>query len=293
MPTGFPTPAIARLYTDVPSEMVARLLEFRSTYPYKHLEHGGVEWRYLDVGKGDQAILILSGATCIAEMSWGTIDRLGRQYRVIAPDYPAVDTNTALSDGILRILDHEGIQQAHVMGGSAGGLIAQFFVRHCPDRVSSLVLSHTLLPERATGKRIAKTLGWLRIMPQFVLRALFKRTMRGLQPKEHTPETLLMMALFSEIVGKRLTKAQILSLMKRTVELAEGTSFTPDDLRDWPGRILLIMAEDDPATPEPVRAAMIAMYPRAQVRLFSGTGHATSVLKQDEYIEAIEQFIER
>ena len=53
------------------------------------------------------------------------------------------------------------------------------------------------------------------------------------------------------------------------------------------------MAEDDPATPAPLREAMKAMYPRAEVRLFAGGGHLTSVLKQGEYLEAIETFLAR
>ena len=73
MPTGFVTAKIARLYADVPSDMVTRLLEFRARYPYKHLNSGGVEWPYIDASKGEQVILALSGATCIAEISWLTI----------------------------------------------------------------------------------------------------------------------------------------------------------------------------------------------------------------------------
>lgn len=53
------------------------------------------------------------------------------------------------------------------------------------------------------------------------------------------------------------------------------------------------MADDDPATPEPARQAIISMYPQAQVQLFSGSGHLTSILKQDEYIGAMERFIAR
>jgi pimeloyl-ACP methyl ester carboxylesterase len=291
MATGFATPEIARLYADVPANMVARLLEFRARYACKYLDTGGVKWRYIDTGTGDQVILALSGAACIAEVSWLTIDRLGQQYRVIAPDYPAIDTNIELGDGLARILDQEGIRQAHVMGGSAGGLVAQFFVRRHPDRTSSLILSHTLLPDRATSRYVARILFWLRLMPPAVLRAFFRRTMSTLMPKETTPEILLFKAQFSEIVNYHLTKAQIISLMKRTVDLAENTTFAPDDLKDWTGRILLIMSEDDPASPEPVRRTMTTMYPQAEVRLFSGGGHATSILKQEEYIEAIEQFI--
>jgi hypothetical protein len=80
-------------------------------------------------------------------------------------------------------------------------------------------------------------------------------------------------------------------LMARTVDVSESYSFTPGDLQDWPGRILLLMADDDPATPGPVRQALIAMYPKAKMQLFSGSGHLTSILKQDDYIGAMEKFI--
>ena len=66
--------------------------------------------------------------------------------------------------------------------------------------------------------------------------------------------------------------------------------FASHDLADWPGAVLLIMADDDPGTPEPVREAMQALYPQADVHMFSGTGHAASLLKRDEYLTAIEQF---
>jgi pimeloyl-ACP methyl ester carboxylesterase len=52
------------------------------------------------------------------------------------------------------------------------------------------------------------------------------------------------------------------------------------------------MADDDPGTPESVRDAMSALYPGARLHLFHGTGHSTSVLKEQEYQEAIEQFLE-
>jgi hypothetical protein len=37
---------------------------------------------------------------------------------------------------------------------------------------------------------------------------------------------------------------------------------------------------------------MSALYPGARLHLFHGTGHSTSVLKEQEYQEAIELFLE-
>jgi pimeloyl-ACP methyl ester carboxylesterase len=284
-------PKIAELYRGVPTEMVERLQQFRKKYPYKSAIIRGVTWRYIDTGEGRQVVLALSGAGCIAELSWRTTERLARYYRVISPDYPAIDTNSDLAGGIAGILDREGIQQAHVIGGSYGGLVAQIFVRHQPDRTKNLILSHTILPDPENARSISKMIPWLRLVPAPVLRAAFKRMMRKLIPNKDNPDVALMNAHFAEIVDYHLSKPQLISLMSRTVDASEGYIFTPDDLNDWPGRILLILSEDDPATPEPARQELAAMYPRAQVCLFSGGGHVTSVVQQDEYVRAIEEFI--
>ena len=293
MATGFPTTKIAGLYAGIPEAVTARLFEFRAKYPYQQLDFRGMKWPYIDTGEGEQVVLLMSGATCIAEISWQTIGRLAHHYRVIAPDYPPVESNADLSDGIVNILDKAGVHQAHLVGGSAGGLAAQSLIRRHPERFATMVLSHTLLPSQTGGSQLSNMLRWLRFLPQPVLRAFFKRTMNKLQPHDDAPQTQLFKAHFTEIANTRLTKAQIISLMRRTAELSLNTPFSPDDLRSWPGRILLIMAEDDPATPASVREALTAMYPQAQVRLFSGTGHTTAVLKQDEYIDAIVSFIEQ
>ncbi|MBN1431058.1 MAG: alpha/beta hydrolase [Anaerolineae bacterium] len=284
-------PTIAKLYRDVPAELVEQLQQFREKYPYKTTTIDGTSWRYIDTGTGKQVVLALSGATCIAEISWQTIERLGQKYRVIAPDYPAIDSNAELVDGLTSLLEQEGIERAHVMGGSYGGLVAQVFVRRHPDRTAGLILSHTLLPNPETGRAIAKTLRWLRLMPQPLLRLFFKRTMSRLMTRNAAPEMALINAHFAEIVDFHMTKAQIVSLMARTIDVSESYTFTPGDLKDWPGRVLLMMADDDPATPEPMRRAIMSMYPQATVRLFSGSGHLTSILKQDEYIGAMEEFV--
>jgi hypothetical protein len=81
-----------------------------------------------------------------------------------------------------------------------------------------------------------------------------------------------------EVVGYQLTKAGLIDGYRRLVDFDTHHVFTSHDLADWPGAVLLIMADDDPGTPEPVRAAMRALYLQAGVHMFSGTGHAASVL---------------
>ena len=130
----------------------------------------------------------------------------------------------------------------------------------------------------------------MRWLPTFAIRSLFLKALSALSPGD-VPQLEFLIAFSTEIIRFRLTRSQLIAGFERTVDYYTNYTFTPRDLADWPGRVLLLMADDDPATPEPVREAMMQLYPDAQVHMFHGTGHAAATLKQDEYLSAIEAFI--
>jgi pimeloyl-ACP methyl ester carboxylesterase len=282
-------PKVAARYTDVPPADLNKFKAFCSVCPYKQVTVNGLEWPYLVNKDSGDTLLLLSGALSIPDISWLTIAHFAQTYRVIAPAYPAVKTMDALVDGIAVILQQEGIKKAHVLGGSYGGFVAQVFVRRYPGLTRSLVLSHTFPPEPANVKTIKKMARWMPLLPEGVLRRVMGKRLRALMPVK-TAETSLFNAMFEELLYDRLTKADILSTLWRTVDYYVQ-QYTPQDLAGWSGKVLLVMADDDPSTPEPVRVAMSALYPGARLHLFHGTGHSTSVLKEEEYQAVIDQFI--
>jgi pimeloyl-ACP methyl ester carboxylesterase len=281
---------VATRYANVPPADMEKFQTFCHTCPYKQVAVGSVEWPYLVNRDNGETLLLLSGALAIPDISWLTIAHFAQKYRVIAPAYPAVKTMDALADGIVDILHQEGIEQAHVLGGSYGGFVAQVFVRRHPGLTRSLVLSHTFPPDPVNVKAIKRMARWLPLLPEWALRRLMGKWLGSLMPAKMA-ETTLLIAMFEELLYHRLTKADILSTLWRTVDYY-AQQFTPQDLAGWPGKVLLVMADDDPGTPEPVRAAMCALYPGARLHLFHGTGHVTSVLKEEEYQAMIEQFLD-
>ncbi len=82
-----------------------------------------------------------------------------------------------------------------------------------------------------------------------------------------------------------------MNLYRVVADFDLNCAFAPQDLAGWPGKTLLMMADDDPATPRPVREAMRVLYPRAQIHLFHGTGHTASLFRQEEYFAALDGFI--
>ncbi len=289
--TSYESKRIAKLYREVPVEQRSRLQQFRADHPVKKITQEEIEWHYVDTEQGESVLLLLTGALGTAESSWDTVLRFAPSVRVISPAYPAVSTMAGLIDGIAMILEQEQVDSVHVLGGSYGGFIAQVFVRRHPHRVKSLVISHAGIPDAQRGAKISQALRWLPLLPMKLLRLTFERSMSRLLPKEG-PDTQLHIAFFREVIRYQLTKDRLIDSYRRIVDFDSNYVFSAKDLREWHGPVLLVMSDDDPGTPEPVRRAMLDVYPNAQVKMFSGDGHAAPLLKSDEYHATIKKFLD-
>lgn len=133
-------------FTGASLALQEQLDTFRATHPVKKLTIHGVTCDYLVGGKGSETLVLLTGGTNSNELLFQIIGAFESHYRVIAPRYPSVRTMAEVIDWLLAMLDAEGVQQAHVLGESYGGMVAQCLVRRAPSRVSSLILISTLAP---------------------------------------------------------------------------------------------------------------------------------------------------
>ncbi|HEX7182568.1 MAG TPA: alpha/beta hydrolase [Thermoanaerobaculia bacterium] len=281
---------MTNLYRDVPAEQVETLRSFRAEHPYRRTTLRGIPWEHIVAGEGERALLLLPGALGTGESNWQSVLHFSPRYRVVSPTYAPVSTMVELTDGIAEILEREGIGKATVIGGSYGGLVAQVFVRRHPGRTEDLVLSHTVPPDRERGRKVASALRWLGILPMGLLRFLIRKRLEGLLPRDH-PDAALVRAYFRESIARDLDKEGTMASYRRVADFDTLSIFTPGDLDGWPGRVLLLMTDNDPATPEPVREVFKTLYPHAEVRLFKGTGHATAILQREAYLGAIEEFL--
>jgi pimeloyl-ACP methyl ester carboxylesterase len=287
--------AFDRTYEKVPAEHVARLKKFRLTHPYKQLIVGETTWEYISCGQGEQTLLLLPGALSIGESTFPLITTFENEYRIIAPSYALSLTMTGLCRGLANILESEGLNQAHVFGGSYGGLVAQYLVRQYPAKVRSLILSHTFVLTPKLAKPI-----WLagKVFPAFPKRLfvsiLRKRVDKLLLSKlraANHPEAEFWRAYLDEAIASNLLKEVFIHQNMCLLELVRQPPFTPDDLRGWPGKVLIIESDDDPAITARDRALLRSTYPNAQVHTFRDAGHASSILKPEEVFSIIRSFL--
>lgn len=288
--------AFDEIYRKVPAEQVARLKEFRRTHPYKRLVVGDAIWEYIACGRGEQTLLLLPGALSVGESTFPLIEAFENEYRIIAPSYALSLSMTGLCGGLARILETESLDQAHVLGGSYGGLVAQYFVRQYPALVRSLVLSHTFVLTRKYAKPL-----WVagKLFPAFpqnlfvpILRRRLNKILLSTLSRENHPEAEFWRAYLDEAIASDLLKEVFIHQNKCLLDLAHQPQFTPDDLKGWDGKILIIESDDDPAIPSRDRALLRRTYPKAQVHTFRDAGHASSILKREEVFLIIRSFLQ-
>jgi len=289
-----PNPKIAKLYQDVPEESLRRLQAFRERYPYRTITIKGRQWQFIDTQVNETALFIPAGGTTVAEVSFKSLEHFAQQYRVIAPDYPPIDNLKELFEGFIELLDRLGVDQFYAMGGSYGGWMVQSLVRHYPERVRKLVITAIGPPNSENSQQIAKLMRWLRIMPTFLLRALINRSFaRLISDKTGDPDLAMLWALVKEIVFYRVKREDLLAALQRLVDQTENYTFSPDDLKDWLGSILMVFGSEDPSTPPEKRQAMRVLYPQAEVKVFEGGEHGIAISHQREYFAAIDEFLAR
>ena len=292
--------AFDEIYANVPREQITRLKDFRRTHPYKQLTvgdtKGDTKWEYISCGQGEQTLLLLPGALSVGESLFPFIEALESEYRIIAPSYALSLTMTGLGRGLAQILKTEGLNQAHVIGGSYGGLVAQYFVRQFPHQARSLVLSHTfvLTPKFAKPLWIAGKL--FPALPRKLFAPILRMRLNNmllstLRAANH-PETEFWRAYLNEAIASDLLKKVFIHQNNCLLELARQPQFTADDLKEWPGKVLIIESEDDPAIKARDRALLRSTYPDAQVHTFHDAGHASSILKRAEVLSIIRNFLE-
>jgi pimeloyl-ACP methyl ester carboxylesterase len=112
---------------------------------------GGIQIYYEDYGKGPTLIMILGLGQDVA--TWGfQIAELSKHVRLIVFDNRDSGQSSRCSDNyttetmaqdILGLMDYLEIKEAHLLGTSMGGMIAQHVALMAPARLNSLILAGT------------------------------------------------------------------------------------------------------------------------------------------------------
>lgn len=276
------------LYTDVPTHQRDALQAFRQNHPLKEMMIDNTKWTYHTAGSGDNVILWLVGGLKKADAAYKSIPKLNDDYRIIAPDYPALGTMQALADGLAGILKAENVNRVSVLAGSFGGMLAQVFMRQYPDLVEKVVLSTTTAPNASHIGRYQQLLDMAQLAPDDLLAETAQTQMFStIAPADD--ETDFYRAYLKELYEERLTKADIVTIYQAILDYM-SQAFSHDDLVDWDGDLLILNSDNDGTFGEAVQHNLLDLYPTAQVHTFAGAGHSPASTQRDLFFEIVKNF---
>jgi pimeloyl-ACP methyl ester carboxylesterase len=141
---------VAHLFSALVVGLAAAGMAFADAPEENFFDSDGVKIRYITVGEGEP-VLLIHGYTASAEMNWGTvIPALSKNYQVIAIDnrghgksekpHGAEHYGEEMVLDSVRLLDHLGIEKAHIVGYSMGGYITAKMTTMAPDRMLSATI---------------------------------------------------------------------------------------------------------------------------------------------------------
>jgi pimeloyl-ACP methyl ester carboxylesterase len=242
---------------------------------------------------GGPPLLLIQGLG-YARWGWEPVaDRLAERFRVLVFDNrgigesevpPGPYTAAAMAEDAAQVLDEAGVDRAHVVGASLGGMVAQELALVHPGRVDRLVLACTTpggagafpLPER-TLALIAEAPS---LRPEVALRRFVENALAGGAPEE----------LVGRIYAHRLASPPDPAGWQ--AQAAAGAGFDALDRIGGIAAPTLILHGTDDGVVDSRNAALLAeRIPDARVRLFEGRGHLFFWEDPDGFVEAVEEFL--
>lgn len=245
-----------------------------------------------------EALLLIMGLGANASSWEMQIPDLSREYQVIAFDNRGAGrtdkpqspyTMPQMADDAAALLDHLGIESAHVFGMSMGGMIAQEMALRFPHRVWALVLGATL----AGGPKAA--MASPQLLQQWASMALL--------PREQAIENGLRFLYSDEFIAKNRER-----LVKRALELAHlqpplaalqrqlmavARFNTYGRLAEIKAPTLVITGTDDKIVPAENSRLLAESIPRAELVELKGVGHGFLGEKAAEANSAVLAFLRR
>ena len=254
---------------------------------------GGRSITYREEGEGP-AVVLLHGFLCDSRAWDHQLLELSDAFRVLAwdaagagasGDPPDPFTIMDWADDLRKLLDVLGVEQAHLIGLSWGGLVAQAFYGLFPSRVTSLVLSDTYagwkgsLPPDVVEKRLARCLSESELAPaEFVARWV---PMEFFTKGVSDEVTEAMSAIVSEFhpLGFRL--------MARSLAESDTTSL----LSTIHVPTLLLWGEEDQRSPIDVAEQFRDSIPNAELQIIPAAGHVSNMERPDAFTSHVRRFL--
>jgi pimeloyl-ACP methyl ester carboxylesterase len=242
--------------------------------------------------RGEGAPLLLIQGLGYARWSWDpVVPGLAERHRVLWFDNrgigesdkpPGPYTARELADDALQVLDEAGVERAHVLGASLGGMVAQELAAAAPARVEKLVLCCTTpggadtvpMPEVTVQLFAAAAT----LAPETALRRFVENALGSNPPP----------GLADELYRRRLENPPDPAGWQ--AQAAAGTTFAGVDGTLAAPTLILTGTDDNVVDPRNADV-LAARIPGARVARFEGAGHLFFWEQPGAFVRIVSEFL--
>jgi len=243
--------------------------------------------------RGDGSPLLLIQGLGYGRWAWEPIvPGLAAQHRVVYFDNRGIGdsdkpegpyTAAQMAGDALQVLDEAGINEAHVLGASLGGMIAQELAAAAPDRVDKLILCCTTpggpnavpMPER-TLRLFAEA---QTLPPEVALRRFIENALGTHPPAE----------LVDELFARRVANPPDQAGWQAQAAAAMGFEGVNGEIT---AETLILSGTADNVVDYRNAELLSARISGARVELFEGSGHLFFWEQPNESVRIINEFLE-
>ncbi len=246
----------------------------------------GEEIYYEVAGDGDDVVVLGHGLGGNHAVWFQQVPVLAQRYRVVTWDQRGFGMSSnragasgppAAVDDLHALLDHLGVDRAHLVGQSMGGWAVLGFALRSPDRVRSLVLADT------TG-------GIVNDAVREVMASTQRRTVEPGVLGSHP-------AIGSAVEPTRAFLYQQLGGFRGAIDEADmigklfGTQYPLDDVARLDLHVLCVVGADDDLMPPAAIREVAGVLRGARVVEIAGAGHSPYFERPDEWNAAVLDFL--
>lgn len=251
----------------------------------------GYSISYREAGQG-AALVLLHGFLCDSRCWRRQLSGLSDRFRVVAWDAPGAGsssdppdtfTTTSYARCLAGFLDTIGIDRAHLVGLSWGGVLAQQFYRLYPERLRCLILADTYA-------------GWKGSLPEPVWRERLATCLLDATGPSNAVIAKFLPGMFTDAVPQDVREelSAILSDFHPIGFRLMSMSSAEMDTRDLLPRIdvptLVLWGDDDRRSPLHVASQLHATIPAAELAIIPNAGHVSNMEQPEAFNAHVRRF---
>lgn len=243
---------IGKKNTQLNNDIIFEYNTFVENNHLKTLEIMGKEWQYLLSGQGNYTLVFLPGIIGKKGIYYKYLETLSEHYKVIALDYPIVESLDELVAGVHKIIQYETVDKVILFGQDFGGIVGQLMIEQYPDEIDSLILMNSStnfdgVPKKNVKGNVASLKRFLNMTKGFgynsFKKKLKKRIGQGIMSAGvKNPEAW---SAFYQQMVEETSRGQMVSSHYCAMMFWKEHRFTIESFEDYKGSVLIIESEVD------------------------------------------------